>query len=188
MIPTLLILSAAALIALVARARRGGASGGRPGRSYAVLVMVVFPVLWLGGALFYADNATRATSFCLRCHEMQPYGASVTADNASVPATHFRNGWVEQERACYVCHTSPGLSGAAEAKMKGLRDVYVHYLGDVPDAIRLDAPYDGGVCLKCHGEEEGFIAVEAHRLFVPRLPGFDVSCFGCHAISHDLGG
>jgi cytochrome c-type protein NapC len=188
MIPALLILSAAVLIVLVARVGRGRAPGGRPRRSLSILVMVVLPILWLAAAAVYADNATRGTSFCLRCHEMQRYGASVTADNASIPATHFRNGWVEQERACYICHTIPGLSGAVEAKARGVRDVYVHYLGDVPDVIELDAPYDGEICLACHGEEGGFLAVEAHRPFAARLPGSPVSCFGCHAISHDFGG
>jgi nitrate/TMAO reductase-like tetraheme cytochrome c subunit len=148
--------------------------------------MVVLPVLWVVGALAYADSATRSTSFCLKCHEMEPYGESVTADNATVPATHYRNGWVDPETGCYVCHTSPGPSGYLVAKAKGLRDVFVHFAGEIPERIHLDEPYDAAICLKCHGREEAFLALEAHRKLVETPPGGDVTCAGCHAVAHAL--
>lgn len=188
MIPALLIVSAVILAVLVARLRRRSGSGSaRPGTALTFLVVVVLPVLWLAGAIAYADSATKQTSFCLTCHEMQPYGDSVAADNASVPATHFRNNWVRKERACYVCHTTPDMAGVIEARAKGLRDVYVHYLGEVPEEIRLDAPYDARICLRCHGATEEFLGVEAHGPLVDASTGRDPWCGGCHAMSHDLG-
>lgn len=187
MIPAILILSAAVIIVLARRARRGsGSRGDQARRSYAILVMVVLPVLWIVGALAYADGATKATSFCLKCHEMESYGRSVTTDNASIPAAHYRNEWVDRETACYVCHTSPGLSGAVVAKVKGLRDVFVHFVGEVPDEIRLDDPYDAAICLSCHGQDQAFLEPAAHRDLVETPSGGDVTCAGCHAVAHVL--
>jgi len=187
MIPALLILSAVIIAVLVARLKqRSGSGAARPGTALTFLVMVVLPVLWLAGAIAYADTATKETSFCLRCHEMQPYGDSVTADNASVPATHFRNNWVRKERACYVCHTTPDMAGVVGARMKGLRDVYVHYLGEVPEAIHLDEPYDAGICLKCHAGTEEFLGVDVHAPLVDPSAPREPWCGGCHAVAHDL--
>jgi nitrate/TMAO reductase-like tetraheme cytochrome c subunit len=187
MIPAILILSAVVIIALATHTRKKGRSRGpRPRRSYAFLVMFVLPALWIVGALAYADTATRSTSFCLKCHEMEPYGESVTADNATTPATHYRNEWVDRETACYVCHTTPGLSGYVVAKAKGLRDVFVHFAGEVPEEIHLDAPYDAGICLSCHAGDDAFLALEAHRTLAEASPGDDVTCAGCHAVAHAL--
>jgi nitrate/TMAO reductase-like tetraheme cytochrome c subunit len=188
MIPVILILSAVVILALAARAKRGGeVRRPAPRRFYAVLVMVVLPVLWILGALAYADSATRSTAFCLKCHEMEPYGTSVTADNATVPATHYRNEWVDRETACYVCHSSPGLRGYAVAKAKGLRDVVVHFLGEVPDEIHLDEPYDAAICLSCHGRDEAFLDLPAHRATVESPAADRPTCAGCHAVAHALG-
>jgi len=188
MIPAILILSAAVIIALAAYVKRRSRSRGiRPRGSLAFLVLVVLPVLWIVGALAYADGATKSTSFCLRCHEMVQYGESVTADNATVPAAHYRNEWVDRETACYVCHTSPGLSGVLTAKTKGLRDVVVHFVGEVPDEIHLDAPYDAAICLSCHGRGEAFLERADHRKLAEAPPGGDVTCAGCHAVAHVLG-
>jgi nitrate/TMAO reductase-like tetraheme cytochrome c subunit len=187
MIPAILILSAVVIIVLAWRARHAGRGrGGGARRSYAVLALGVLPVLWVVGTLAYADRATRMTSFCLQCHEMAPYGASVTAGGPSVPARHFENEWVERETACYVCHTSPGISGYALAKAKGLRDVFVHFVGTVPDEIRLDAPYDTAICLSCHGRDEAFLELASHQQIIDTAPGGEVTCAGCHAFAHDL--
>jgi nitrate/TMAO reductase-like tetraheme cytochrome c subunit len=187
MIPAILILSAVVIIALARRARRAGrGSGGATSRSYSVFALGVLPVLWVVGTLAYADSATKATSFCLRCHEMAPYGMSVTRGGASVPAMHYENAWVKRGTACYVCHTSPGLSGYAVAKTKGIRDVFVHFAGRVPDKIRLDAPYDTTICLSCHGRDEAFLELPSHEQIIDTPPGGEVTCAGCHAFAHDL--
>jgi nitrate/TMAO reductase-like tetraheme cytochrome c subunit len=187
MIPAILILSALVIIALAWRTRHAGRPRvGATRRSYAVLILGVLPILWVVGALAYADSATKATSFCLKCHEMAAYGESVTTSSPTVPATHYRNEWIERETACYVCHTSPGVSGYAVAKMKGLRDVFVHFVGDVPDEIRLDTPYDTAICLSCHGQDEAFLELASHRELVETPPSGEVACAGCHAVAHAL--
>jgi nitrate/TMAO reductase-like tetraheme cytochrome c subunit len=186
MVPLILILSALIIIVLAWRAGRMGGLRGDRSRSFAVLMMVALPALWVVGALAYADRATKTTSFCLKCHEMQPYGESVKSANESVPSTHYRNEWVDRETGCYVCHASPGLAGAAVARMKGLRDVFVHFVGEVPDPIELDAPYDATICLSCHDRDEAFLELPAHRALAEASRGGEVTCGGCHVVAHAL--
>lgn len=157
-------------------------------RGVAFVAMVALPGLWTLGMLVHADGQMRSTGFCLSCHEMAPYGESLSSgDGDALARQHYGNGWVDAEKACYVCHTSPGVSGFVDAKLTGLHDVRVHYMGTVPDTIRLVDPYPNDICLSCHGGEPVFEDSPGHRY--PETLRDDLtqdrtSCLECHGPGH----
>ena len=111
------------------------------------------------------------------------------ADDGSLASTYFRNGFVSQETACYACHTRPGLTGYAEAKLAGIRDVYVHFLGEVPEEITLRSDYSNTICLKCHADAGSFEGSQGHRYpetLIDDVLSGKVSCLMCHGAGHTL--
>ncbi len=159
-------------------------------RVFSPVAMVVFPALWLVGMLAYADSEMRTVSFCTSCHEMQAYGNSLeSVGEGSLAAEHYRDGYVDRTKACYTCHTNPGLAGYVDAKMRGMNDVRVHYLGEPSGELELVAPYLNAVCLKCHGEAEGFLDVAGHQYpetLMDELRTEETSCLDCHGAGHIL--
>ncbi len=185
----LLILGAAVSIVLLVILRSKIRSlATRTERILAVAAMVVVPLAWLGATQVYTDSEMHKVSFCTRCHEMEPYGESLLVDDDEpLSAVHFRNGLVKREKACYECHTRPGLAGFAEAKLKGLHDVYVHYLGEAPEELEIHGEYDTIICLGCHAEAESFLNGRAHQALLEELLSRETSCLDCHDWAHDLG-
>lgn len=185
-----LLLAAGALIAivpLVALRSSMRTRGTLARKLFTFVAMCVLPGLWLLGMLAYADMSMRKTSFCLSCHEMEPYGQSLISDGREALASaHYRGGRSNRERACYVCHTKPGLSGYVDAKLMGLHDVRVHYFGDVPDTLTIRGGYDVSICLECHGETENFKEQPLHRAVMSDIESGDVSCLDCHGAAHKL--
>lgn len=156
-------------------------------RLFTFAAMCVLPGLWLLGMLAYADTSMRKTSFCLSCHEMEPYGKSLTSNGVeTLAAAHYRGGRSDREKACYVCHTRPGLPGYVDAKLRGLHDVRVHYLGDVPETLSIRGGYDVSVCLECHGRTENFREQAVHLAVMDGIEAGDVSCLDCHGAAHEL--
>ena len=45
---------------------------------------------------------------------------------------HYQNNRIPRDKACFTCHTDYTLFGDAKAKLRGLRHVYVNYLGRSP--------------------------------------------------------
>ncbi len=185
------ILLAVAAALLVALAARPSWTRERAGRAIAFVALVALPasVLALG---FHAHlEQSKAKAFCLTCHEMQPYGKSLMVDDAEyIPAVHSQNNWVPQEKACFTCHTSYTMYGDVQAKLKGLRHLWVHYTGGAPDTIRLYEPYQNRECLHCHGESRSFRASDAHveeDTTMAALLSGRLSCMtsGCHDVAHD---
>ena len=190
MIVTALATGGVLLIALLVFLRVG-TSGleTRYEKVFALAVMGVLPILWMGGAFLHADYAMKKVTFCTRCHEMAKYGESLRADDEGIlSATHFQNSRVDRTKACYVCHTSEGVSGIVEAKMRGLRHVIGHYLGDHSGDLHLYEPYKNDDCLRCHGEARNFLEGMAHRGFLEELQSGEVSCLECHDVVHFYGG
>ena len=64
---------------------------------------------------------------------MHDFGQSLYVDDPSyIPAKHFQNNLVPRDRACYTCHTDYTMFGTMHSKLRGLRHVYVQYLGKIP--------------------------------------------------------
>jgi nitrate/TMAO reductase-like tetraheme cytochrome c subunit len=183
-----LALVAILLLVILIRYLRTPSSG--LARALSVVAMGALPAVWLLGMLAYADTHMHKLSFCASCHEMHPYVRSLESDDDdSLPAIHYRNNLVPRETACYTCHTNPGLLGYADAKLRGLHDVRVHYFGTAPEELELVAPYRNAVCLQCHGEAENFLEGMGHQYpdtLIEELKAEEMSCLDCHDVGHIL--
>jgi cytochrome c-type protein NapC len=164
------------------------------GKILAFLSLFIFPILAaVLGASSHVEHS-KTTQFCLSCHEMKPYGKSLHIDDSEyVPASHYQNNRVPREKACFTCHTNYTLYGDFRAKLQGLRHVYVHYLGTVPQPkdIRLYTPYNNRECLHCHLGARSFEEGVTHNdepTLLANLKTNKVSCLSCHALAHDIAG
>ena len=128
----------------------------------------------------------KSTEFCVSCHVMEPYGASLHYDDLDyLPASHFQNGLVPREKACYTCHTQYTMFGDIHAKLGGLKHVWIYYTGQTPEQIELYEPYNNRECLHCHGESRSFVEGELHVDMLGELRSNEVSCLECHEFVHD---
>jgi len=185
------VFAVTALFAIVLAARPD-LTRQRAGKMLAFVALIVLPALT--ASLGFAEHWERSKTkqFCLSCHVMEPYGKSLYVnDNEYVPAVHFQNNFVPADHACYTCHTSYALYGSLQAKMNGLRHLYVYYTHSAPDTIKLYHPYNNRECLHCHGESRKFAAADAHKdtdtTFAAITQG-RVSCLesGCHDVAHEV--
>ncbi len=127
------------------------------------------------------------TRFCLSCHEMQNHGKSLFVDDSrALAAVHYQNRLVDRDKICYSCHADYALFGDVKAKMNGLRHVWVHYLGKVPDRFSLYQPYPNSNCLHCHEDARRFVEAPAHVPVLVKLSSGQTSCLSCHNTTHDL--
>jgi nitrate/TMAO reductase-like tetraheme cytochrome c subunit len=166
---------------------RPGLTAARGGKVLAFLALFIFPVLaiWLGTSSHIEHS--KSTSFCLSCHEMQPYGESLRIDDGDyLPAGHYQNNRVPREDACFTCHTTYTMFGDIQAKLTGLRHVYVHYLGNIPEKIELYSPYSNRECLHCHDGARSFEESQDHIDMRAELASGETSCLDCHAFVHDV--
>ena len=173
---------------------RPGVTATKGGKILAFVVLCLMPILCLGMGASYHMERSKQTKFCLSCHEMEPYGKSLLVDDpAHLAAAHFQNHRVPAEEACFTCHTNYAMFGTFQAKMHGLKHVYVHYLGkpSAPEAIRLYDPYNNRECLHCHlgarSFEEGAVHTADPEL-LPAVKANKVSCMssGCHEVVHNV--
>ena len=164
----------------------------RGGKILAFVSLFVFPVL--GGSMGISQHVERSktTEFCTSCHVMQDYGKSLRIDDPSfLPAAHFQNNRVPRDTACYTCHTDYAMYGDFRAKLRGLRHVYVQYLGKVPDKVELYNPYNNRECLHCHQGARSFEEGATHNMEEGRLDlikANKLSCMstGCHEATHNV--
>lgn len=175
-----------ALIAILLRrpgAFRGEGSGGK---ILAFMSFFALPVVASGIGLSAHMEASKTTTFCLSCHVMEPWGRSLRADDPGrLAASHFQNGRVDRDHACFTCHTTYTLFGNAKAKLGGLRHVYVNYLGEIPKTIKTYKPYDNRECLHCHGGARSFEEDDTHKDIRDELATGKTSCLECHGPAHD---
>jgi nitrate/TMAO reductase-like tetraheme cytochrome c subunit len=174
-----------ALIMLVVL--RPGLTVERGGKMLAFIALFISPVAatWLG-ATSHIEHS-KATGFCLSCHEMTPYGRSLRiADGDYLPAGHFQNHRVPPDEACYTCHTTYTMFGGVKSKMQGMRHVFVHYLGTIPEKIELYNPYSNRECLHCHEGARSFEDLQEHRDVRQELTSGDTSCIECHDVVHEV--
>lgn len=164
------------------------------GKILAFLALFILPllVMWTG----FSEQMQRAesTRFCLSCHVMRDFGRSLYVDDPSyIPARHFQNNLVPRDRACYTCHTDYAMFGTVKAKMRGMRHLYVQYLGTVPkpENIKLYEPFNNRECLHCHAGARSYVeAAEHHKSpdMLSRIDSNQLSCMSnnCHDIVHDV--
>jgi cytochrome c-type protein NapC len=186
--------SGAAIVMALAHALRADLTRARDGRILALLALFFVPSLAIwAGASNHMERA-KTTDFCLSCHTMDAHGRSLYIDDKSfLPASHFQNNRVPRDRACYTCHTDYTMFGGLNSKWRGLRHVYVQYLGTIPkpEEIELYEPFNNRECLHCHAGARSFVDATPHNK-KPELLGQvtrnEVSCMAgkCHDIVHDV--
>jgi cytochrome c-type protein NapC len=182
-----IVLATIALIALLVL--RPALVQARGGRILAFLSLFILPVLATGLGTSAQMEHSKTTKFCLSCHVMEPYGRSLLVDDPSyVPARHFQNNRVPRDEACFTCHTNYTLFGDYKAKLRGLRHVYVNYIGTIPKQIKLYEPYNNRECLHCHGGARSFEENEIHQPIRADLDKNATSCLECHDKIHDVHG
>jgi len=162
------------------------------GRIFAFAALFVIPLFAVVlGVSDHIENSKR-TSFCLSCHTMEPYGRSLLVDDRSyIPAVHHQNHLVPSESTCFTCHTDYTLYGDVSAKMRGLRHVYVYYLGTIPARIKLYKPYNNRECLHCHRGARSFEEGATHTIekeTIAKIKSNQLSCLssGCHETVHNV--
>lgn len=157
------------------------------GRALAFIGFFVLPLLvTLGGANAHVEGA-KTTGFCLSCHEMEPYGRSLRLDSREhLPARHFQDRLVSRDQACFTCHTEYTLFGGFRAKLRGLKHVYVHYLGTppAPEDMKLYEPFANRECLHCHQGARAYEGQEAHVEEREGIASGELSCMECHDEVH----
>ena len=188
MLPIPIIVSLAVGLVIVVLLRFGAEPlvTNRWGRIALLVGLVALPLLTSTASVSYGIRESSTTRFCLSCHEMQDHGKSLFVDNPrALAATHYQNRLIDRESTCYACHADYGLFGDVKAKLDGLRHVWVHYLGKVPDKLALYRPYKSANCLHCHEDGRRFQEAVAHRPILSELSSGSRSCLSCHVVAHD---
>lgn len=97
----------------------------------------------------------------------------------TLAAKHFQKSWINED-PCYTCHTNYSMFGDMEAKLHGLRHMWVGIsrpnLNE--DQIKIYKPYPDSNCLKCH-DNRWFAKVEEHVEAAP-----EERCLDCHEKIH----
>jgi len=161
------------------------------GKILAFAALFLFPVLCSAIGFSAHMEQSKTTTFCLSCHIMEPFGKSLYVDDAHyIAGAHFQNHRVPADEACYTCHTDYVLYGGIRAKWRGMRHVYVQYLGKppAPAAIRLYTPYNNRECLHCHLGARSFEESATHQAIRGDVISNQVSCIssGCHNTVHNV--
>lgn len=103
-----------------------------------VLIIGIAALIVLTGAAFTAARATESNKFCGQdCHEMLPYNATWEASKHS-------------QVDCVTCHIPPGAWNFLKTKFFALREVYVHFTGQVKAPIQVTRHIPNSTCEECH--------------------------------------
>jgi cytochrome c-type protein NapC len=186
---TLLVIAVAGLLAGLFVARPE-VTHTRGGKVLAFLSLCVLPLVAAAAGWQKHVERSKTTAFCTSCHAMERHGASLRIDDPRyLPAAHWQNARVPREHACYTCHTDYTLYGDYQAKLRGLRHVWVQYLGKPPERIHLYHAYNNRECLHCHEGARSYVEESAHQaadVGLDRMARNQVSCLksGCHDRVH----
>jgi nitrate/TMAO reductase-like tetraheme cytochrome c subunit len=110
-----------------------------------LLVLAVAAALFVVATLAAAAYTERS-SFCIgACHEMKPYGMTWEASP-------------HHGVACVKCHIKPGAVELVKAKGSALREVYVHFAGQVKAPIAVTRHIPDATCRQsgCHARSTVF--------------------------------
>lgn len=166
----------------------------RAGKVLAFVALFIVPILAAVMGTSEHLEHSKSTEFCLSCHIMTDYGKSLNQDDRGfIPAVHFQNHLVPQDKACYTCHTNYTMYGDLNSKLRGLKHVYVQYFGTVPPQPKLYTPYNNRECLHCHLGARSFEEGATHNVDPTTLPlvkAGKLSCLssGCHETTHNIKG
>jgi len=156
------------------------------GKILAFMAFFILPIVaTVMAASIHLENST-STQFCLSCHIMAANGKSLYIDDpAYVPAAHFQNNRIPKDHACFTCHTDYTMFGDVNAKLRGLRHLYVNYFRPAPAKIALYAPFKNRECLHCHRNARSFEETSPHSEMKDQLISNEMSCLTCHNKIHD---
>jgi cytochrome c-type protein NapC len=166
---------------------RPALTAARGGRILAFVAFFILPIAATGfGTRIHLEHS-KSTQFCLSCHIMEPYGKSLYVDDpAHVPAAHFQNNRIPREEACFTCHTDYTMFGDLQAKIRGLKHLYVYYLKGAPPRLALYGPYKNRECLHCHAGARSFEEKSPHKEMRVQLTQNEMSCLACHNVVHNV--
>jgi nitrate/TMAO reductase-like tetraheme cytochrome c subunit len=119
---------------------------------------------------------------------MKPYIDDLhNGKSRSLAALHFQHRFARGTE-CYSCHANYGVHGTFEAKMRGLQDVYKYVTRTYHLPVKMRAPYENALCLKCHSEAKRYVAAfgGVHLKLSDQLRTGVLKCVGCHKLAHDI--
>ncbi|HEX4954565.1 MAG TPA: NapC/NirT family cytochrome c [Thermoanaerobaculia bacterium] len=182
----LAVMTLVTIALVVMTVQRPDLTDARGGKLLAFLAFVVLTFVTSAMGFSTHMEHSKTTDFCLSCHTMKPFGQSLRVDNSSwVPAQHFQNNRVPRDRACFTCHTSYTMFGDTQAKLRGLKHLWVYYFGTIPGKIALYEPYLNRECLHCHAGARSFEESDLHKEIRADLTSNATSCLECHDTIHD---
>ena len=157
------------------------------GKLLAFLAFFILPIVaTVLGVSIHLKNST-STQFCLSCHTMEAYGKSLHVDEPGyIPASHFQNNRIPREHACFTCHTDYTMFGDVNAKLRGLKHLYVYYFKEPGPKIALYEPYKNRECLHCHANARSFEEKPPHNAMKAQLDSNQMSCLTCHNKIHNV--
>ncbi len=143
-------------------------------RWYGKLVVIgLVAVIVLVVAAFAAAQYTEDDGFCgTACHEMNPYFAT----------------WQQSQHSdvnCVRCHIQPGTIQLIKAKTSALREVWVHFTGQVKAPIAVTRHIPNSTCLSCHAPGKGVDPIKLPGVstvaFSHRAHAAVSNCIDCHS-------
>jgi cytochrome c-type protein NapC len=157
------------------------------GKVLAFIAFFILPIVATAlGASIHLQNST-STQFCLSCHVMQAHGQSLYIDDPKyIPAVHFQNNRIPKDHACFTCHTDYTMFGDVNAKLRGLRHLYVYYFKPTPAKLALYEPFKNRECLHCHANGRSYEESSPHKEMKEQLTSNEMSCLTCHSKIHDV--
>ena len=191
---TLLLLIAVTAVLIGMLVFRPGLTATPDGKIMAFFGLFLLPLVCMGMGTAYHIERSKSTTFCLSCHEMEPFGKSLLVDDPThLPAAHFQNHRVPAGEACFTCHTNYAMFGGFREKIQGLKEVSEHYFGKppAPEAMRLSEPFNNRECLHCHLGARSFEEGAMHKAdpyLLPAVKANAISCVssGCHQTVHNI--
>ena len=154
-----------------------------------LLSLGIFPLLLLAVGNFSVLEYAKEERFCGTCHlTMKPYIDDLRdGKSRSLAARHFQHRSARGTE-CYSCHANYGVHGTFEAKMRGLQDVYKYVTRTYELPLKMRAPYENALCLKCHSEAKRYVAAweGIHLKLAEQLRTGVLKCVGCHKLAHDI--
>jgi nitrate/TMAO reductase-like tetraheme cytochrome c subunit len=144
-----------------------------------VVIIAAVLLVVLSGAALAAAKVTESNKFCGQdCHEMLPYNRTWEASKHSGVN-------------CVTCHIPPGAWNFVKTKFFALREVYVHFTGQVKAPIQVTRHIPDSVCVSCHPSSETNQPVQLVTATFSHLGHRNVpACIDCHSqvVHHPIPG